>query len=151
MTAEAWLRDYRMDGLRFDSIKDVPMDMVQVRRLVLLVTSLPCYVVPLFLCRLPACYALYVLILYVFVCVAACCCSQEVTWALKQRYPGRFLSAEITPEDPQLMAQYGFDAIWVHSGEASSVMTHAAAGTLAMSSECECTSTAARDAWPGQY
>jgi hypothetical protein len=28
---EAWLRDYRMDGLRFDSIKDVPMDMVQVR------------------------------------------------------------------------------------------------------------------------
>jgi hypothetical protein len=27
---EAWLRDYRMDGLRFDSIKDVPMDMVQV-------------------------------------------------------------------------------------------------------------------------
>jgi hypothetical protein len=29
---EAWLRDYRMDGLRFDSIKDVPMDMVQVGR-----------------------------------------------------------------------------------------------------------------------
>lgn len=27
---EAWLRDYRMDGLRFDSIKDVPMSMVQV-------------------------------------------------------------------------------------------------------------------------
>lgn len=27
---EGWLRDYRMDGLRFDSIKDVPMDMVQV-------------------------------------------------------------------------------------------------------------------------
>jgi hypothetical protein len=42
---------------------------------------------------------------------------QEITWALKQGYPGRFLSAEITPEDPQLMAQYGFDAIWVHSGE----------------------------------
>jgi hypothetical protein len=50
-------------------------------------------------------------------CVYMCCCLQEVTWALKQRYPGRFLSAEITPEDPQLMAQYGFDAIWVHSGE----------------------------------
>ncbi len=29
---EAWLRDYRMDGLRFDSIKDVPMDCVQVGR-----------------------------------------------------------------------------------------------------------------------
>ena len=43
-------------------------------------------------------------------------CLQEVTWALKQGYPGRILSAEITPEDPQLMAQYGFDAIWVHSG-----------------------------------
>lgn len=28
--AEAWLRDYRMDGLRFDSIKDVPMETVQV-------------------------------------------------------------------------------------------------------------------------
>ena len=41
---------------------------------------------------------------------------QEVTWALKQGYPGRILTAEITPEDPHLMAQYGFDAIWVHSG-----------------------------------
>jgi hypothetical protein len=42
---------------------------------------------------------------------------QEVTWSLKQTYPDRILTAEITPEDPQLMAQYGFDAIWVHSGE----------------------------------
>ena len=25
-----WLAEYRMDGLRFDSVKDVPMDMVQV-------------------------------------------------------------------------------------------------------------------------
>jgi hypothetical protein len=33
---KAWLRDYRMDGLRFDSIKDVPMDMVQVRVVTLL-------------------------------------------------------------------------------------------------------------------
>ncbi len=42
---------------------------------------------------------------------------QEVTWHLKQYYPGRILTAEITPEDPHLMQQYGFDAIWVHSGE----------------------------------
>lgn len=78
---EAWLRDYRMDGLRFDSIKDVPMDMVQ-----------------------------------------------EITWALKQRYPGRILTAEITPEDPQLMAQYGFDAIWVHSGYFDIIQQHRALG-----------------------
>lgn len=42
--------------------------------------------------------------------------TQQVTWALKQGYPGRILTAEITPEDPRLMAEYGFDAIWVHSG-----------------------------------
>lgn len=40
-----------------------------------------------------------------------------MTWALKSGYPGRFLSAEITPEDPALMQEYGFDAIWVHSGQ----------------------------------
>uniref|UniRef100_A0A383W668 1,4-alpha-glucan branching enzyme n=1 Tax=Tetradesmus obliquus TaxID=3088 RepID=A0A383W668_TETOB len=78
---EGWLRDYRMDGLRFDSIKDVPMDMVQ-----------------------------------------------EITWGLKQRYPGRFLSAEITPEDPRLMAEYGFDAIWVHSGYFDIIQQHRALG-----------------------
>lgn len=50
-------------------------------------------------------------------CVVLLLCLQEVTWSLKQTYPDRILTAEITPEDPQLMAQYGFDAIWVHSGE----------------------------------
>jgi 1,4-alpha-glucan branching enzyme len=28
--AAMWLGEYRMDGLRFDSIKDVPMETVQV-------------------------------------------------------------------------------------------------------------------------
>lgn len=79
--AEAWLRDYRMDGLRFDSIKDVPMDMVQ-----------------------------------------------EVTWAMRQGYPGRILTAEITPEDPRLMEEYGFDAIWVHSGYFDIIQQHRALG-----------------------
>jgi hypothetical protein len=41
---------------------------------------------------------------------------QRVTWRLKESFPGRLLTAEITPEDPNLMKQYGFDAIWVHSG-----------------------------------
>ena len=41
---------------------------------------------------------------------------QEVTWALRRDHPAAILTAEITPEDPQLMAAYGFDAIWVHSG-----------------------------------
>jgi 1,4-alpha-glucan branching enzyme len=41
---EAWLRDYRMDGLRFDSIKDVPMDMVQVGAVILLLCLLLCYI-----------------------------------------------------------------------------------------------------------
>lgn len=41
---------------------------------------------------------------------------QRVTWRLKQEFPGRILTAEITPEDPNLMNEYGFDAIWVHSG-----------------------------------
>lgn len=130
---ESWLRDYRMDGLRFDSVKDVPMDMVQVRGghaegLV----SQRCSVGGL--CFLPRTGA----------AGAGCCCCccrsscgrcpalspaacpsrppfplaalQEATWTLRQRYPGRILTAEITPEDPQLMVQYGFDAIWVHSG-----------------------------------
>jgi hypothetical protein len=53
-------------------------------------------------------------------CCCCCCpggwCHQSVTWRLKEAYPGRLLTAEITPEDPNLMKAYGFDAIWVHSG-----------------------------------
>ncbi|KAI3423988.1 hypothetical protein D9Q98_009821 [Chlorella vulgaris] len=79
--AAMWLGEYRMDGLRFDSIKDVPMETVQ-----------------------------------------------EITWSMRDRFPGRWLSAEITPEDPQLMAAYGFDAIWVHSGYFDIVQQHRALG-----------------------
>ena len=32
-TCAMWLGEYRMDGLRFDSIKDVPTEPVQVRHL----------------------------------------------------------------------------------------------------------------------
>eukprot|EP00887_Chlorella_sp_A99_P003655 scaffold7.g3655.t1 len=88
--AEAWLRDYRMDGLRFDSIKDVPMDMVQAR--------------------------------------GGRGWEGEVTWAMRQGYPGRILTAEITPEDPRLMEEYGFDAIWVHSGYFDIIQQHRALG-----------------------
>jgi hypothetical protein len=64
------------------------------------------------------------LLLYTHHISSAAAFLQEVTWALKQRYPGRFLSAEITPEDPKLMAEYGFDAIWVHSGKSVANVRH---------------------------
>eukprot|EP00878_Enallax_costatus_P013457 GHUV01014072.1.p1 GENE.GHUV01014072.1~~GHUV01014072.1.p1 ORF type:complete len:359 (+),score=43.42 GHUV01014072.1:1072-2148(+) len=80
-TCAMWLGEYRMDGLRFDSIKDVPTEPVQ-----------------------------------------------RVTWRMKQEHPGKILTAEITPEDPNLMNQYGFDAIWVHSGYFDIIQQHRALG-----------------------
>lgn len=41
---------------------------------------------------------------------------QAMTWELHEQFPGRILTAEITPENPRGVHELGFDALWVHSG-----------------------------------
>jgi|GEM_PF-3788973 len=40
---------------------------------------------------------------------------QRMTWEIRQRHPGVFLVAEITPENPAVVRDAGFDACWIHS------------------------------------
>lgn len=42
--------------------------------------------------------------------------TQSITWDLREKYPGRILTAEVTPENPQKLHELGFDSLWVHSG-----------------------------------
>lgn len=37
-----------------------------------------------------------------------------MTWSLHERFPGRILTAEVTPENPQSVHDLGFDSVWVH-------------------------------------
>ncbi|KIZ02351.1 1,4-alpha-glucan branching enzyme [Monoraphidium neglectum] len=53
---------------------------------------------------------------------------QAMTWALRSQYPGRLLTAEITPEDPRGVHELGFDALWVHSGYFDIIQQHKALG-----------------------
>jgi hypothetical protein len=39
-----------------------------------------------------------------------------MTRALHSEFPGRLLTAEITPEDPRGVHELGFNVLWVHSG-----------------------------------
>ncbi len=39
---------------------------------------------------------------------------QAMTWSLHERFPGRILTAEVTPENPQSVHDLGFDSVWVH-------------------------------------
>jgi hypothetical protein len=51
-----------------------------------------------------------------------------MTWALHDEFPGRLLTAEITPEDPRGVHELGFDALWVHSGYFDIIQQHKALG-----------------------
>nr|QKY15164.1 starch branching enzyme (1,4-alpha-glucan branching enzyme II) (SBE2) [Polytomella parva] len=53
---------------------------------------------------------------------------QHLTWTLHQRFPGRILTAEITPEDPRGIKELGFDSLWVHSGYFDIIQQHRALG-----------------------
>ncbi|GFH23258.1 predicted protein, partial [Haematococcus lacustris] len=51
---------------------------------------------------------------------------QELTWKLKDQLPGRFLTAEVTPENPQSVHECGFHSVWVHSGYFDIIQQHRA-------------------------
>ncbi|EFJ45925.1 1,4-alpha-glucan branching enzyme II [Volvox carteri f. nagariensis] len=53
---------------------------------------------------------------------------QYLTWSLRQRFPGRILTAEVTPENPQSVHELGFDSVWVHSGYFDIIQQHRALG-----------------------
>lgn len=50
--------------------------------------------------------------------------AQAITYALHERFPGRILMAELTPEDPFKMRDLGLDALWVHSGYFDIIQQH---------------------------
>lgn len=53
---------------------------------------------------------------------------KRLTWHLHQNYPGRLLTAEVTPENPQSVHELGFDSVWVHSGYFDIIQQHRALG-----------------------
>jgi 1,4-alpha-glucan branching enzyme len=53
---------------------------------------------------------------------------QEATWKLHQQFPGRLLTAEVTPENPTSITELGFDSVWVHSGYFDIIHQHRALG-----------------------
>lgn len=53
---------------------------------------------------------------------------QAMTWSLHERFPGRILTAEVTPENPQSVHDLGFDSVWVHSGYFDIIQQHRALG-----------------------
>lgn len=67
-TCRMWIDEYRVDGLRFDSVHNMPWEL-----------------------------------------------SRRLTWALRQDYPEVFLIAEVTPEDPAVINDAGYDACWIHA------------------------------------
>eukprot|EP00884_Botryococcus_braunii_P002910 jgi/Botrbrau1/1261/Bobra.0163s0054.1 len=80
-TCAMWLRDFKVDGLRFDSANDLPPDVIQ-----------------------------------------------GITWHLHEQFPGRILTAEVTPENPMSVHELGFDSVWVHSGYFDIIQQHRALG-----------------------
>ncbi|KAG2484155.1 hypothetical protein HYH03_017036 [Edaphochlamys debaryana] len=53
---------------------------------------------------------------------------QALTFSLRHRFPGRILTAEVTPENPQSVHDLGFDSVWVHSGYFDIIQQHRALG-----------------------
>ena len=53
---------------------------------------------------------------------------QGLTFGLRERFPGRILTAEVTPENPQAVHELGFDSLWVHSGYFDIIQQHRALG-----------------------
>lgn len=69
-----WIEEYNCDGLRFDSVHNMPWHLLQ-----------------------------------------------EMTREFKKHYPGKMLIAEVTPEDPAVITEVGFDSCWVHAAHFDSV------------------------------
>ena len=69
-----WIDEYNVDGLRFDSVHNMPWHLLQ-----------------------------------------------ELTRELKTSYPEKVLIAEVTPENPAVVTEAGFDACWVHSAHFDAV------------------------------
>eukprot|EP00743_Colponemidia_sp_Colp-15_P010547 GILK01011628.1.p1 GENE.GILK01011628.1~~GILK01011628.1.p1 ORF type:complete len:599 (-),score=53.26 GILK01011628.1:113-1879(-) len=67
-SAEMFFREYNADGLRFDSVHNMPWDLLQYQ-----------------------------------------------TFTLRNNFPGKFLVAEITPENPMVVHGAGFDSCWLHA------------------------------------
>lgn len=40
---------------------------------------------------------------------------KNITFRLKEEFPGRFLIAEVVPENPNYLKECGFDSCWIHS------------------------------------
>ncbi|KAJ1608744.1 41-2 protein antigen precursor [Cryptosporidium canis] len=40
---------------------------------------------------------------------------RKLTTELKEEFPGRFMIAEVVPEDPSYLRECGFDSCWIHS------------------------------------
>ena len=53
---------------------------------------------------------------------------QALTWRLHAAWPGRILTAEVTPENPTSITELGFDSVWVHSGYFDIIHQHRALG-----------------------
>jgi len=53
---------------------------------------------------------------------------QRITWTMREKFPGRLLTAEVTPENPQKLHELGFDSLWVHSGYFDIIQQHKALG-----------------------
>lgn len=53
---------------------------------------------------------------------------QPLTWSLRERFPGRILTAEVTPENPLSVHEGGFDSVWLHSGYFDIIQQHRALG-----------------------
>ena len=69
-----WFEEYKADGLRFDSVHNMPWALLP-----------------------------------------------EMTAQLKADYPEKFLVAEVTPENPKVVSEAGFDACWVHAAHFDSL------------------------------
>ncbi|HYA88691.1 MAG TPA: alpha amylase C-terminal domain-containing protein, partial [Nitrospirota bacterium] len=69
-----WLEEYNVDGLRFDSVHNMPWNLLQ-----------------------------------------------EMTYDIRQHYPGKIMIAEITPDNSAVVTSAGFDSSWVHSAHFDSL------------------------------
>mmetsp|Transcript_5310 Transcript_5310/g.19417 ORF Transcript_5310/g.19417 Transcript_5310/m.19417 type:complete len:341 (-) Transcript_5310:160-1182(-) len=53
---------------------------------------------------------------------------QMLTYNLRSNFPDRIMTAEVTPENPVAIHEFGFDSLWVHSGYFDVIQQHRALG-----------------------